>query len=76
MADASIIHKVRTPVIFRSRSNVLFVEIDLLENPEVLEYSLKFKTVIAHNGDYKLSDSTIETIANSDIKLFGSNLKL
>lgn len=75
MADVAIVHTANTPVVLRNRKDILFVETDLLEKLEVLEYSSKFQVVIGHNGDHELSQSAIETMTGSGIKLFATNVK-
>lgn len=75
MADAAIMHQASSPVVLRNRKDILFVEADLLEKPEVLDYSSKFQVVIGHNGDHELSHSTIETMTGSGVKLFATNVK-
>lgn len=75
MADVAIMHHASSPVVLRNKEDIIFVEVDLLEKPEVLEYSSRFQVVIAHNGDHELSHSAIETMNSSGIKLFATNVK-
>lgn len=74
-ADVAIIHNLTYPIILRSNMNILFVEADLLEKPNIFEYACKFKAVIAHNGDHVLTNKTIELMADFGIKVFATNVQ-
>lgn len=74
IADVAIMRQFSSPVVLRNRKKILFVEIELLEKPEVLEYSSNFYSVIAHNGDHKLSQNVIETLNDLGVQLFATNV--
>ena len=74
MADVAVIKNYK-PIILRDESNLLFVEVDMLETPGILEYADRFKVVILHNGDNPPSEIAIEQFVRSGVKIFATNVK-
>ena len=71
----AILNDTNSPIVLRSKNDILFVEVDMLEELRVLEYSFNFKAVIIHNGDNELSNFARDSLISSGVKIFATNLK-
>jgi len=77
ISDEAIISEFTKPVILKpsNKKEIIFVENDLLSINWVLDYSLKFKTIILHNGDIPPEEKLIRQLVDRKINVFATNVK-
>ena len=75
-SDVAIIRASSQPIILRqANKEILFIESELVEIRRNRSYAAQFKAVVVHNGDHAPSQSAINDLVNSGVKLFATNTR-
>ena len=77
LSDVAVLRSKEKPVIIRpyNKPRIIFVEGELIEADECLEYALSFETVIVHNADRPISRKVINACTESGTHLFSTNIR-